>query len=391
MARGKSVAAGVPLWQDEGMTLRFSALLAALLALAVCPAPADAPADVRPGDSFAARDTLSPASDPETDAAACLQQLTWTTADFSVTCEPRHETHGDLLLRFPSALPSGHEKNDRVALEWYQARSRDGKLLRAPAVVVVHESGKGMVAGRTFARGLRTRQFHTFLIHLPGYGARRSDWTADIRNLLPSMRQAVADVRRARDAIAALPQVDASLIAVQGTSLGGFVTATVAGLDRAYQRAFILLAGGQLSEVLLHGNRDAAGMRRQLEAAGITHDQIRELSMAIEPMRLAHRVDSSRTWLFSGKFDEVVPPRCSHAFAAAAGLAGEHHRELPVGHYSAALLLPVILQQIGDLIGQSAPATPPQPAASPAPASPPSPPQTPSAGPAPGHAGSPSQ
>ncbi len=387
------MAAAPALWQGLLMKLRLSATLAAVLMLAAHSAPADAPTDIRPGDAFRARDTLAPGTDPGADANACLQQLAWKAEDFSVVCEPKHADHGDLLMRFPSALPSGHGQNDLVALEWYQARGRDGTLLRAPAVVVVHESGKGMVAGRTFARGLRTRQLHTFLIHLPGYGARRSDWTADVRNLLPSMRQAVADVRRARDAIAALPPVDSSLIAVQGTSLGGFVTATVAGLDRAYQRAFILLAGGQLAEVLLHGTRDAAGMRRQLEAAGITHDQIRELSMAIEPMRLAHRVDPARTWLFSGKFDEVVPPRCSHAFASAAGLAGEHHRELPVGHYSAALLLPVILQQIGDLIGTPSAELPPapRPAASPGSASPTSPPQTPSATPAPGPAASASQ
>jgi dienelactone hydrolase len=222
--------------------------------------------------------------------------------------------------------------------------------MRAPAVVVVHESGRGMVAGRIFANGLKSQGLHTFLVQLPGYGARTSAFTADIQRMLPGLQQAIGDVRRARDAVAALPFIDASLIALQGTSLGGFVTATVAGLDHGYNRIFVLLAGGNLADMVLHGERDAAQFREQLKAAGVTEEQIRQFVQVVEPMRLAHRVDATRTWLFSGTEDEVVPPRCSQAFAKAAGLIDGHHIEMPVGHYSAAIMLPTILQQIGALI-----------------------------------------
>jgi hypothetical protein len=67
-------------------------------------------------------------------------------------------------------------------------------------------------------------------------------------------------------------------------------------------------------------------------------------------MRLAHRVDPARTWLFCGKYDEVVPPRCSHEFAKSARLPQEHHLEMPVGHYTAAFLLPVTLKQMLNLL-----------------------------------------
>jgi dienelactone hydrolase len=307
------------------------------------------------GQSFTGHDSLTPQPDSNPDATTCLSHLLWSPSDFPVITESTGNQNGDFLIRFPSPVPSGDAVNDRVALEWYQARNPDGTILKAPAVVIVHESGRGMAAGRTIARGLRSRNLHTFVIHLPGYGARTSTLSTDIRRLLPAMQQAVADVRRARDAVAALPQVDTSLIGLQGTSLGGFITATVAGLDHAYQRTVIFLAGGQIAEVLIHGTRDAAGIRNRLAAAGIDSPQIRSLSLAVEPMRLAHRINPATTWLFSGKFDEVVPPRCSLAFAAAANLPADHHRQLPVGHYSAALLLPVILQQIGDLMAPTPP------------------------------------
>ena len=322
---------------------------AALLAFAYLSVEARS-ATLASGSTFPARDTLDCGIESVSDASACLDGLKWICQPFDVQCQAASEGFGDWLMRFPTPLPSGDATNDLVAMEWYMARDAKGEPTRAPAVVVVHESGRGMVAGRIIARGLQTHGFHTFLIHLPGYGARTSAFTGDIKQMLPALKQAIGDVRRARDAVAALPNIDNSLIALQGTSLGGFVTATVAGLDRGFDKSFILLAGGNLADVLLNGERDAAAMHSALAAAGITDPQIREFSQVIEPMRLAHRVVSDRTWLFSGKMDEVVPPACSLAFAKAAGLDAQHHFILPVGHYTAALFLPTILTVISDLL-----------------------------------------
>lgn len=304
---------------------------------------------VAEGGKFAAMDTLNCAVDSLADAAACVDGLRWAPAEFSVGIDAA-KGQGDWLVRFPTPIPSGDDTNDNVAMEWHMARSADGKPKMAPAIVIVHESGRGMVAGRIFAQGLRPYGFHTFLIHLPGYGVRTSALTGDPLKMLPALKQAIADVRRARDAVAALPFVDKSLVGLQGTSLGGFVTATVAGLDRGYDRTFILLAGGNIADVILTGTRDAAGLKRRLTEAGITDAQIREHSQVIEPMRMAHRIDANTTWLFTGLKDEVVPPACSVAFATAGKLAKDHHIQLPVGHYTAALLMPLILPRINELM-----------------------------------------
>jgi dienelactone hydrolase len=324
-------------------------ILLAVIHSAIC-LPGFAADLVEPGKTFPARDTLNCPADSLPDATACIDGLRWEPAAFDVTCEPAQPGNGDWLVRFPSALPSGDPINDSVAMEWHMARDKDGQPKVAPAIVIVHESGRGMVAGRIFAKGLRPYGFHTFMIYLPGYGTRTSALTGDPLKMLPALKQAIADVRRARDAVFALPYVDKSVIGLQGTSLGGFVTATVAGLDRGYDRTFILLAGGNIADVLLTGARDAAGMRRRLAAAGITDDQIRQHSLDIEPMRLAHRIDPKSLWLYTGTKDEVVPPACSKVFAAAAKLNSEHHIQLPVGHYSAAILMPLILPRINELM-----------------------------------------
>lgn len=307
-------------------------------------AAADRP--VQAGDRFAARDTLSCGDEASEDARQCLAGLRWEPAGFEVRCEQSRKDGGDFLVRFPSPVTTGDAVNDLVAMEWYPARDENGGMLRAPAMVVVHESGRRMPVGRMIARGLQSQRVHTFMIQLPGYGVRESPNSADDAKLLVRLRQAIADVRRARDAVAALPCVDSNTIGLQGTSLGGFVAATVAGLDRGYHRTFILLAGGDLHRVIQEGARDVESLRAKLKQAGIQGEKLRELTRSIEPLRLAHRIDPRTTWLYSGKLDDVVPPACSQALADAARLPESHHITLPADHYLGIVYLPSVLLEM---------------------------------------------
>ena len=192
---------------------------------------------------------------------------------------------------------------------------------------------------------------------MPYYGARRpKTGKAGAEMLVPAVRQAVADVRRARDAAAVLPLVDASRIAVQGTSLGGFVTATVAGLDEGYDKTFILLAGGDLVGVLEKGKKDAEKVREKLAESGMTDEQIQETLHAIEPTRLAHRYRPDRTWIFSGKYDDVVPLAHCQLLADAGNLPADHHVQMEANHYSGIIYLPMVMARIAEEIHGRKPA-----------------------------------
>ena len=140
------------------------------------------------------------------------------------------------------------------------------------------------------------------------------------------------------------------MVGLQGTSLGGFVTATVAGLDHGYDRVFIVLAGGDLQHVVLHGAKDAAKVHKRLAAAGVSDDQIKELARQVEPLRLAHRINPAGTWIYTGKFDDVVPPACSLALAQAAHLPAGHHQVFPADHYSGFIYMPQVVGQIHQLM-----------------------------------------
>jgi dienelactone hydrolase len=312
------------------------------------------------GKQYEARDSLDVSGEKSADAKACLQGLAWTNSKFTVTCEEPKNSRYDLLVRFPSPIASGDPVNDRVAMEWYVARDADKQPLKRAVVVVVHESGSSMIIGRLFAQGLQKRGLHALMIQLPHYGERRTGGKRPADGNLTSMiRQAVADVRRARDAVAALPLVDATHIALQGTSLGGIVAATTAGLDRGYNSVFLLLAGGQLHDMIQNGEKDTARVRNQLRRAGVTDEQLKTLLSVIEPTRIAHRVDPSRTWLYSGLHDRVIPIKNATALAKSARLSKSHHIHMNANHYSGIIYLPFVLNHIRDQIAAVREAGPP--------------------------------
>lgn len=331
--------------------LRACLLLVLLSSLTNADEPKSA---LKVGAAFVAKDSISCADETSDDARECLANLAWKPESFTVRLEPAVAGCGDFLVRFPSPRPIGNATVDQAAMEWFAAKDADGNITKAPAIVVIHESGRQMTIGRMIARDLGGHGLHAFLLQLPGYGARRDEGLSKPERALPALRQAIGDARRARDAVAALPLVDRSKIGLQGTSLGGFVTATTAGLDHGYDCVFIFLAGGDLERVVLSGNKDAAKLRKKLTDAGVTEEQIKEHAREVEPLRLAHRMNPANTWLYTGKYDDVVPPQCSHALAEAAHLTDGHHVEMPVDHYSGAIYLPKIMAEIVEQMKPSA-------------------------------------
>jgi hypothetical protein len=120
----------------------------------------------------------------------------------------------------------------------------------------------------------------------------------------------------------------------------------LASLDDGYDQVFIVLAGGDLFDVIQHGKKDAKKMREELAAAGYSGDKLKALVAPIEPTRIAHRLDPARTWLYSAQFDTVVPPKNARLLAEAAGLDDTHHIRMLANHYSGVIYLPYLLTHV---------------------------------------------
>ncbi|WP_437186351.1 alpha/beta hydrolase family protein [Planctomicrobium sp. SH668] len=323
-----------------------------LILFAICtPILAAEPSQLE--STYSVSDSLLIGDEPNEDAQALLTELGWESASFDVRITPPAKAdREDALIRFPSPAPMGNAINDLVALEWYQVKDLQGEILHAPAVVVIHESGSNMAVGRLIATGFRSRGIHAFLLQLPGYGERRIAGARSTDRLIERMQQGVKDARRARDVVAALEPVDASQIAIQGTSLGGFVASLAAGIDSAYQTVFLLLSGGDVYTVLKNGEREAAKIRDSLLDAQLSEDEMKAIANRVEPNRIIHRLNPKKTWLYSGIFDTVVPIENARLLASRAKLPEGHHIQMPVNHYAGIILLPNILDKMaGEIRG----------------------------------------
>ncbi len=331
----------------------------ALLALGLLASPLNG-AEV--AKDYRGRDTVRIKRDSSPDANDCLHGFLWKRTRFPVQVTRSSDNRYRWLVNFPSPLPSGDSTNDLVSVEWHAAADNKGNILRAPAVVVVHESGSSMDVGRLFARSMQAAGFHGFLVQLPYYGNRRSEGRPESGDkLVRTLQQGSADVRRARDAVAAIPAVDHRYIAVQGTSLGGFVVACSASLDNRFDDCFIMLAGGQLYEMIRSGQKDTASAREQLAEAGYEGEKLRHLLAAVEPTRIAHRLDATRTWLYTATQDTVVPLSSANALARSAGLSRDHQMLIEANHYTAILHLPRILDHVVTRIRTQAGISPQEP------------------------------
>ncbi len=334
---------------NSGLTIRLIVALVALSTWGEAAEPSKQVDATKASEQkiYTAADSLDITKDQSADANVCLDGLCWEPTEFVVTCRDPLSTHGDRLVQFPSAVSSGDAENDVVSMEWYLYRNKEGEVQQAPAIVVVHESGSNMNVGRIFASSLRHLGFHTFMIQLPYYGHRRTKSRAsDEANQFKAMRQGVADVRRARDAVAVIPEVDSQTIALQGTSLGGFVSATAASLDGKYDGVFLLLAGGDLYDIVQNGAKDAAKARERLAKQGLVGEKLLAVTQVVEPTRVAHRMNPKTAWLYSGLYDTVVPMKNALLLATSISLDDSHHIKMPANHYSGVVFLPMIFSHI---------------------------------------------
>lgn len=308
--------------------------------------------------SYSAADSLHIADAADAAAERTLSALRWSPGPFTVEVSAPADPAADCdaVVRFPSPRPAGDPAAtwNSVYMEWYQPKLNipgTDPGARRPAVLALHILDGRMTIARAIARTLASQGIGSFVMHMPGYGQRKTTepWY-DVTHFFDRVQQAAADARRARDAIAALPGVDTDRISIQGTSLGSFIATLAAGLDGAFDQTFLMLCGAEMYNMFHHGQRETAWIRQRLLAAGIDDDQLRRMCDEMDPGNLAPRLDPERTWLFSAKNDQVVPPANATALAKAARLTGDHHRWLGGDHYTCILYLPWTVNTVAQTI-----------------------------------------
>lgn len=338
----------------HGDTYKLTAQILIICTLCLAALPIQADADTT--QVYFVKDTINTAGERDPKAIKMLDELGWAPETFTLTVSDAQSlAPSDRVLRFASPRPAGKPINDVVFLEWYQARDQNGKIIsqnkKTPAVLVLHILDGRMIIARAIARGMAQNGIHAFVMHLPTYGQRRGNerWV-DAGKILIRAQQGAADARRARDAIAALPGLDGKRISLQGTSLGGFVASATMGIDDAFDKEFILLAGGDLHGMFMNGQREAAYIRRVLERDGYTGQKLIDLCNRIEPTTLAHRVNPQSVFLLTARQDQVVPLANAMTLARKLHLNPNHHLMMNADHYTGVFYLRWVIGFMADVI-----------------------------------------
>lgn len=299
---------------------------------------------IRPEKDPARRELLEPYALP-------AEEFTWEAREIK-----RNDKIRLLSVSFPSAVRGEIEENNTArAKAWFPVEEA-GPTPR-PAAVFLHWLGGSFAALELVCRRTAERGIPALLLFLPHYGPRRSGdpdekrrfLDADLERMGRNLRQAVADVRRARDWLASRPGVDPDRVGLVGISLGAVVGGLAAGVDGHFARCVLIIGGGDLAAIVMHGAKETAELRDALAAQGHTVESLRKLWKGADPCTFAPRLSPGGVLMINAEDDEIIPKASTLALRDA---IGEPKIEwFKGGHYGVVYRTGAILKSIVSHLG----------------------------------------
>lgn len=223
-------------------------------------------------------------------------------------------------VTFRSPVVTPHPNNNTVHCEYFCPTTAGSK----PGVVVLHILGGDFDLARLFCRAMATRGTAALFLKMPYYGERRQEGSParmislDPHETVRGMTQAVLDIRRAAGWLAAREEIDQQQIGILGISLGGITAALALGIEPRFTKACLLLAGGDMGQVVWQ-SPEMAELRKRWTAAGHTREELFEIFRPVDPVTYAKPVAGRQILMLNASHDEVVPPACTKALWRAFG------------------------------------------------------------------------
>jgi dienelactone hydrolase len=155
------------------------------------------------------------------------------------------------------------------------------------------------------------------------------------------LKEYVIDVLRSVDWLREHPRVDPERIGIMGISMGGLVAAIATGVDPRIKAGVLMLAGGNLTGILLSTKEPSlVEVRKRIEdQEDLTREELRrEMELRfrnIDPLVYAERIDPSNVLMINAFFDQVIKKKHTMAFWKTSGKPPMV--QLPTGHYTAAV------------------------------------------------------
>ncbi len=267
-------------------------------------------------------------------------------------------------LSYPSPVVTPVRQNNTVPAEYYLPKGAGLAGRRYPAVICMHILDGNEALTDLVCTVLASRSIPALSFKLPYYGQRGLPGgpkaiADDPERLAGAVAQAGEDVRRTVDLLASRPEIDPQRIGITGISLGGIIAATAIGGEPRLHRAALLLAGGDLLDIINHARetRPIVEMLARLPPAG--RAAIEAKLTQVDPLRFApavrDRARAGRVLMINASQDEVVPRRCTEKLAEALGIADRVVWLEGLGHYTALAELPRALRITADFFAQDLP------------------------------------
>jgi dienelactone hydrolase len=236
-------------------------------------------------------------------------------------------------VTFPSPVKTAEAANNTVHCEYYRSRAAG----RRPGVIVLHILGGDFPLSRLFANTLAQHGTSALFLKMPYYGPRRDPnspqrmVSADPRQTVEGMTQAVLDIRAATAWLASRPEIDPDQLGIFGISLGGITGALAATSEPRLKNVCLLLAGGDIGQVGWE-SRYTRTVREQWLAQGGTREQFLDIVRVVDPVTYAAAAKGKRILMLNASDDEVIPRACTDSLWKALG--EPEIRWYSGGHYS---------------------------------------------------------
>jgi dienelactone hydrolase len=337
-------------------------------------------------DAGAAVDTAATARAPHPSPTSALPDLeipdqfdvqqTYNAQPFRVRTELSARKRDFSIYRFTYASPivTQTPANNTIPADYYLPHGIKPGDPPRPAVICLHILNGNYELVRLLCSSLASRGVPAVMFKLPYYGERsppggRKELLRNGRLFVEALPQGIEDARRTLDVLAARPEIDARRIGIAGISLGGIVGGAAAGSDPRFHRAALILAGGELLQVI-HHSRESSELSQYLQA--LPEDQRNQLEQAIvsvDPLThapgLRDRATAGRVLMINADQDEVIPPAATRKLAEALGIADRVVWLEGLGHYTTLARLPEVVRWTVDFFAQDLPAgtVPPTPRA----------------------------
>lgn len=242
-------------------------------------------------------------------------------------------------LTFNSLINSPYAENNTVYCEYYKSFNGGKK----PVVILLDILEANMHVPRLVACKLATVGINSCIVTLPYFGKRKPKEGKDILSsptiLFQSLTQAVNDIRVVSFWLKTR-QGNSSDVYLCGVSLGGLFGALSAGVDGNFKKVCLVLAGGDLAEIILKQKEAKENLNRM----NISDELLRVLLLPYDPLTYTKRLDNTQVLMINAKDDEIIPPTCTEKYYQA--LKNKQIIWYPGNHTALVDYLPEMLDRI---------------------------------------------